>query len=92
VPLNRECDAICSEVARLLKEERESQGVSLNSLAERAGLSRQAVAFVEQELRSPSLDTLMRLTIGLEIKLEDIISRARRSSGIKKSNRILRKS
>lgn len=75
-------EAICSEVARLLKEERERQGVSLNSLAEQAGLSRQTVTFIEQELRNPTLETLLRLTAALKIDLDKIILKARRRVGV----------
>jgi predicted transcriptional regulator len=78
VPVDRTPEAICSQVARLLKEERQKQGLSLNLLAEKAGLARQTVTFVEQELRTPTLDTLLRLTSGLGVDLEKIIARARK--------------
>lgn len=71
-------DIISSHVARLLKHERESQGISLNLLAEKAGLSRQTISYVEQEAQSPSLDTLLRITRALETDLEKIIARARK--------------
>ncbi len=82
MPADRTADAICSEVARLLKTERVKRGFSLNALAERAGLSRQTVSFVEQELRIPTLGTLLRLTAALEVDLEKIIARARRSVSV----------
>lgn len=69
--------SICSEIAHLLKKEREQQKISLNSLSERAGLNRQTVSFIEQELRTPTIETLLRLTDALGIKLEDLIRRAR---------------
>lgn len=72
-------DAISSQVARLLKEERQKRGISLNSIAEIAGLSRQTVSYVEQEVQSPSLDTLLRITWALEVELEQIIARARKA-------------
>jgi transcriptional regulator with XRE-family HTH domain len=71
-------EAVCSQVARLLKKERQKRGLSLNLLAEKAGLSRQTVSFIEQELRTPNLDTLLRITSALEIDLEKIIARARK--------------
>jgi transcriptional regulator with XRE-family HTH domain len=75
-------DAISSQVARLLKEERQKRGLSLNVLAQRAGLSRQTVSYVEQEVQNPTLDTLLRITSVLEVDLEKIISQARkRASG-----------
>jgi transcriptional regulator with XRE-family HTH domain len=77
VLLDRQCEAICSEVALLLKQERKERGLSLNALAERAGLSRQTVSFVEQELRVPTLATLLRLSLAMGVNLEDIIALAR---------------
>jgi transcriptional regulator with XRE-family HTH domain len=64
--------------SQILKEERKKRGISLNLLSEKAGLSRQAVAFVEQETRTPSLETLLRITSALNIDLEKIIAKARR--------------
>lgn len=68
---------ICSQVARLLKKERERQKISLNALSTRAGLSRQTVTFIENEERNPTLDTLLRLTAVLGLKLEALIKEAR---------------
>jgi transcriptional regulator with XRE-family HTH domain len=71
--------AICSHVARILRETRERQNLSLNELSSRAGISRQMVSYVEKEERNPTLETLLRLTAVLEIKLEDVIKEARRA-------------
>jgi len=71
---------ICSEIARLLKEERLRQKLSLNVLSARAGLNRQTVSFIEQEQRTPTVDTLLRLTAVLGVKLEDLIGKARRAA------------
>jgi transcriptional regulator with XRE-family HTH domain len=78
VPVNKTYEAIITQVALLLKEERQKQGISLNLLAEKAGLSRQAVAFVEQGLRTPSLETLLRMTDALKVEPEKIIAQARK--------------
>ena len=77
-------DAICTQVARLLKEERTKRGLSLNLLAEKAGLSRQTVSYVEQEAQSPTLDTLLRITTALEVDPEKLIGRARKLALIRK--------
>lgn len=68
-------------MARLLKEEREKQGVSLNALAQLSGLSRQTISYVEQEVQSPSLDTLLRLTLALKVELADLIKHAKKAAG-----------
>ena len=71
---------ICSLVARSLRDERLRRNVSLNVLAARAGLSRQMVSYVEQELRKPTLDTLLRICEALEIRVEDLIAKARKAA------------
>ena len=68
---------LCSHVARLLREERQRQKLSMNVLAERSGLSRQMVSYIEQQERNPTLDTLLRLTAVLGVKLEDLLANAR---------------
>jgi len=78
---------MCSEIALLLKEERLRQKLSLNLLSSKAGLSRQTVTFIEREERMPTIDTLLRLTSVLEIKLEDLIRRARKRAHARKSVR-----
>ena len=52
---------------------REEMGVSMNTVAERAGLSHSTVSLVERGLRKPTLDTLLRITGALEIKLWPLI-------------------
>ena len=82
MPVGKLLDAISSQVAHLLKEERERRELSLNVVAQRAGVSRQTVSYVEQEVQNPTLDTLLRITSVLEVDLETIIARARkRASG-----------
>ena len=80
VPTNKLHDAISSQVACLLKEEREKRGLSLNVLAQKAGVSRQTVSYVEQEVQNPTLDTLLRITAVLEVDLEKIIAKARKAA------------
>ena len=69
-------EAIRSHVARLLREERERQALSMTNLAEKSGLSQPMIGFVEQETRNPSLDTLLRITEALQVSLSDLIARA----------------
>ncbi len=80
VPVAKLNDAISSQVACLLKEEREKRGFSLNVLAQKAGVSRQTVSYVEQEVQNPTLDTLLRITAVLEVDLEKIIAKARKTA------------
>ena len=72
--------AVCAEVARLLREERLRQGLSMTALAEQAGLSQQMISYVERGLRNPTLDTLLRITGVLEIELGEVVQRAKSKS------------
>lgn len=67
---------MCSEVARILREEREKRKISMTALAERAGLSRTMIRFVEREVRNPTLETLLRITNALKIDLDKVIKKA----------------
>ena len=69
-------DQVCSEVARILREEREKRKISMTALAERAGLSRTMIRFVEREVRNPTLETLLRITNALKIDLDKVIKKA----------------
>jgi transcriptional regulator with XRE-family HTH domain len=77
VPSDAIREKICSNVARILRDERKRQNLSLNLLAAKAGLSRQMVSYVEQEERNPSLDTLLRISNALDVHLDEVIKRAR---------------
>jgi transcriptional regulator with XRE-family HTH domain len=70
--------AICVEVARLLRKERERQGISRYAMAAKSGLSEQAIGYVERGLRNPSLETALRMAAGLEVDLGDILKQASR--------------
>ncbi len=72
--------AVCSRVAHILRQEREKRGLSMNRVAERAGLSQQMVSYVEREMRNPTLETLLRIAAALEINLADILGRAIKES------------
>jgi transcriptional regulator with XRE-family HTH domain len=71
-------EAVGVEVAHLLREERMKRGLSLNVVAQRAGLARQTISYVEKVVQSPSLDTLLRIADVLGTDLEKIIAKARR--------------
>jgi transcriptional regulator with XRE-family HTH domain len=72
-------EAIIGRVVRRLREEREKRGLSMNVVAQRSGLSQSTVSLVEHEQRTPTLDTLLRISDVLEVDLGRIISEARKS-------------
>jgi transcriptional regulator with XRE-family HTH domain len=60
-------DAGCSQVANILRGERERRGVSMTRLAEMSGLSQGMISLVEHEHRNPSLETMLRICQALKI-------------------------
>ena len=73
-------DAVCAEVAAVLRAEREKQKLSMNAVAARGGLSQQMVSYVERGMRTPTLDTLVRIAHALEIDLANVLQRAQRAA------------
>lgn len=71
--------AVCARIAQSLRQEREKRRISMNALAERAGLSQQMISYVERELRNPTLETLLRMSAALEVDLWKLIKRAETS-------------
>ena len=72
----QEATAACSEVATLLRKERERRGISMTALAERAGLSQQMISYVEREMRIPRVDSLIRICDALGIPADRLIHQA----------------
>ncbi len=73
-------EAVCSEVARILRDERKRKGLSMTRLAEKAGLSQSMISLVERDLRNPTLDTLLRVADLLELELSEILVTAKRAA------------
>ena len=67
---------ISLEVVRLLRDERERGGMSMNRLAEKSGLSQSMISYVERGMRNPTLDTLLRIANALDVDLWKLIKRA----------------
>lgn len=71
-------EATIANVVRLLREEREQRGLSMNVVAQRSGLSHSIVSLIERDLRNPTLDTLLRITEAIGIDLGEVLTRARK--------------
>jgi transcriptional regulator with XRE-family HTH domain len=63
-------------VAEVLKELREERGLSMNRLAQQAGLAQQTIAFIENGDRRPTLDSLIRLCSTLGVPLSALFQEA----------------
>jgi transcriptional regulator with XRE-family HTH domain len=83
VPNDKLIDATSSHLAAVLKEEREKHNFSLKFLAKKSGISRQTISYSEQEVQSPSVDTLLRITSALGVDLAKIIARAQKRASKK---------
>ena len=78
MPKNDFRESVVANVIRLLREEREKRGLSMNVVAQRSGLSHSIISLVERDLRNPTLDTLLRISEAIEIDLGKVITQARK--------------
>jgi transcriptional regulator with XRE-family HTH domain len=76
VASNKSQEAVCARVAQILRQEREQRGLSMNLVAERAGLSQQMVSYVERQMRNPTLETLLRIAAAMEIDPVEVLRQA----------------
>ncbi len=66
-PFGKEADSVdVGQRLRVLREERE---ISMRALARRSGLSANALSMIERGLTSPSVSTLNKLAIALEVPI-----------------------
>lgn len=73
-------EAICSEVATLLRARRVEKGLTTTEVARRAGLSQQMVSYVEKRVRNPTLDTLLRISDALDTDLPNLLRAAKKNA------------
>ena len=68
--------AICVQIIRLLREERERCGLSKYVVAKRSGLSQPMISYVERGLRNPTLETVLRMADALGMDFAELVKRA----------------
>ena len=73
-------NALCAAVSRALKKERLRKKLSMSAVAERGGLSQQMVSYVERDMRKPTLDTIFRMSLALEVDPAKLIRDATKSA------------
>ena len=76
MPKHFQGENLPSEIIRLLRDERFRQGLSMNAVAQRAGLSQSSVSLLESERRKPTLETLLRLCDALSVDLWKVVKNA----------------
>jgi len=69
---------------KILRREREKRHLSMNAVAERAGLSQQMVSYVERELRNPTLETILRIAAAIEVDVVQVMREAVKAAYSKK--------
>lgn len=69
-------EALCEEVVRLLRKEREKKGLSKYAVAQRSGVSESMLSLVERNLRNPTLEILFRIADGIGADLSVLIRKA----------------
>ena len=67
---------VCLEVVRLLAAERKRQGISMNALAAKSGLSQSFISMFESQPANPTLDTLIRISDALGLDPGDVLKSA----------------
>jgi predicted transcriptional regulator len=67
---------LVKSVVQSLMDERKRVGLSMNTLSKMAGISQSTLSLVEHDKRSPTLDTLLRISMALNFDLGKSISKA----------------
>ncbi|MBL9179511.1 MAG: helix-turn-helix transcriptional regulator [Verrucomicrobiaceae bacterium] len=67
---------LVAHVVEILREQRESLGVSKKLLAARAGVSRTAIILMEAGKRLPSLELVVKLAVSLDVSFSTIVRNA----------------
>jgi transcriptional regulator with XRE-family HTH domain len=84
VPSGIKQRAICGQVIRLLREERERRGLSKYAVSAQCGITQQTISYMERGLRHPSFETILRIADGIGVNLEDILKKARSTANVKR--------
>jgi len=58
---------------KVLRKIREKRGMTQTALAERVGVHRVTIAYLESGARQPSMDLLQRLAKVLKVKVADLL-------------------
>ena len=76
--MSRYAQTLCVKAISLLQKERERRKLSKYFIAQESGLSPQMVAYVENGMRNPTLETVLRMAEAMDVDFAEIIRRARK--------------
>lgn len=71
---NKYSELLVEKVIDELRKARKEQGISHDKLAEKTGLSRAAISYMEAHKRMPTILTCVKIAKALNIKLGDILN------------------
>lgn len=69
-------DDLISAISAVIRERRTSLGLSIYAVSQLSGVSQQAISYFEKEARRPTLESLARLSVSLELKVSELIAMA----------------
>ena len=69
-------EAICAEIIRLLREEREARKITNYMVAQKSGVSESMLSLVDRGLRNPSMEIILRIADAIEADLPALIKKA----------------
>lgn len=75
---DRLSERVTGELVGLFKEARKRKGLSHQTVADAAGISRAALSFIENGQRTPTITTCLKLARALEVDLVDLIKKAQK--------------
>ena len=67
---------IVTHVAQALVHERLRKNISMNRLAEMTGLALTTISYFERGMRSPTLETVVRISLALDADLGAMLTKA----------------
>lgn len=68
--------AVCAEIIRLLRDERQQRKLSNYVVSQKSGVSESMLSLVDRGLRNPSLELMLKIADGVETDLPTIIKKA----------------
>ena len=68
--------ALCDEIVRLLRQEREHRKLSNYAVSQRSGVSESMLSLVERRLRNPTMELMLRVADGIGADLPALIQKA----------------
>ena len=74
-------EPVCVALANVIRQRRESSGLSLYGLAEHTSLSRQLISFIETNRRIPTIDSVARISRAFGIPFSKLVAEAEQHLG-----------